>query len=453
MRRNLWVVCLLLCLPLPIRAAGLPPQIVAEVGDKKITKEDLAKELAQFAGRDILKNLIDEKIILQEIARRRIHIPDDAVEGRMKALDFRVRKRTDGNLTLPGLLQKRGSSLEAQKNGVKLLLAIEQMAKADFGMHGQQPISNLKVQKWLQALRNRAKIIGEQSGKLPKGAYASVNGEIISRDDFYGILFANSSPADVDIAIEQIISRMIVDQELKKRNMTVNLSDIDSELARREAVLHRNPAHRHMKLDDVLRLNGTSTYQLRADPNFRVRVAAEKMIRTEITDDEARHFCEQHKALYGNGQVRASRIFIAIFDPKTRQPRGENPQRYARRKIDELAEQIRNGADFAEIARKYSDDPKDIKKKGGDLGFFPRYGQVKDPMAKAAFLLRPGEVSGVLPGSFGYYLMKTTDVKEPAFVDFAKVKDRVVEDMVDDRYPKWMSDLRNRAKVKILYTP
>ncbi|MEW6357725.1 MAG: peptidylprolyl isomerase [Planctomycetota bacterium] len=453
MRRDIQIACLLLCLWLPAYAASPPPEMVAEVGDEKITKDDLAAELAQITGREVLENLIQEKIIMQEIARRRVQIPDDAVEGRMKALDFRVRKRTDGDMDLPGLMEKRGASLEAQKRGVKLLLAIEQMAKKDFGMHELEPVSNFKVGKWLRSLRDKADIVGEQSGKLPKGAYAKVNGELITKEQFNGILFANSRPGDVSIALERLISRKIIDQELKSRNMTSNPSDVDSELARREAILRRNPEHKHLSLDDVLRLKGTSTHELRADPNFRMRVAAEKMIRTEITDDEARAFCEQHKALYGDGHVRASQLFIAIFDPKTRQPRGENAQADARRKIAELHDQIRDGADFAAVVKKHSDDPEEIKKKGGDLGFFPRYGQVNDPMAKAAFLLRPGELSGILEAPFGYYLVKTTDVKDPAYVDFEKAKDRVLEDLVDDRYPQWMADLRNRARVKTFYTP
>lgn len=449
MRRELIGIGLLCSWCAMALAASPPPDVVAQVGDVKVTKDMLADDLAQIKGKEILDNLIQEKLVLQEITRRRLVIPDDAVEGRMKALDFRVKSQSGGDMGLTGLLQKRGASVESQRQGVKLLLAIETMAKMDLRMHPEEPISNLKVAKWLKSLLDNAKIVG-RSGNLPKGAYASINGEILSEEDFQRVLFLNSDANDIQYALERIISKILVDKELEKRSMTVTRADVDSELARMEKVIQRNPQNRLMKLEDVLRLKGASTIELQADPNFRTRVAAKKMIRAQIAPAEAQEFCDQHKALYGNGKVRASQILISFYDPKTNMPRGETAQADALRKVTDLHVKLRGGADFADLARQFSDDPQTAQK-GGDLGFFPRYGVVADPVAGAAFLNRKDEFSGILASPLGYYLVKTTDVQAPPTVDIEKVRDWVMDDMCEARMPEWLANLRNSGGVQIFY--
>ena len=69
----------------------------------------------------------------------------------------------------------------------------------------------------------------------------------------------------------------------------------------------------------------------------------------------------------------------------------------------QLAEQVKKGDDFAELARKNSDGPSGPK--GGLLGRFGR-GQMVPPFEKAAFALKPGEVSGVVETPFGFHVIR-----------------------------------------------
>jgi peptidyl-prolyl cis-trans isomerase SurA len=67
-----------------------------------------------------------------------------------------------------------------------------------------------------------------------------------------------------------------------------------------------------------------------------------------------------------------------------------------------LAE-VRRGADFSVVARRLSDDP-GSKERGGDLGWFRR-GQMAVPFERAAFRLRPGQISDIVTTSFGYHII------------------------------------------------
>lgn len=93
-------------------------------------------------------------------------------------------------------------------------------------------------------------------------------------------------------------------------------------------------------------------------------------------------------------------------------------------KAKSILERIKNGEDFAKLATEFSQDP-GSGPKGGDLGFFDRRRMVQ-PFDSAAFLLKPGQVSGLVRTPFGWHIIKLTDVKE--YQAFEKQKDNLKQD-------------------------
>lgn len=103
-------------------------------------------------------------------------------------------------------------------------------------------------------------------------------------------------------------------------------------------------------------------------------------------------------------QVRASHILINYNNDE-----GEIDSAAARARIDSIMAQLKEGGDFAELAKTYSEDPTG-NQQGGDLGFFERRQMVKE-FDETAFNLEVGEISGVVATNFGYHIIKVTDKK------------------------------------------
>jgi parvulin-like peptidyl-prolyl isomerase len=77
----------------------------------------------------------------------------------------------------------------------------------------------------------------------------------------------------------------------------------------------------------------------------------------------------------------------------------------ARARIQQALDELKGGADFAQVASKYSDDPNG--KSGGDLGPVAK-GQLIPAFEDAAFALQPGQRSDVVDTPYGFYVVERT---------------------------------------------
>jgi peptidyl-prolyl cis-trans isomerase D len=125
----------------------------------------------------------------------------------------------------------------------------------------------------------------------------------------------------------------------------------------------------------------------------------------QVTDEESKKFYQENASKFqGDEQRRASHILIGFGASPTPASKAE-----AKKKAEQvLAEVKKNPTKFADLAKKYSQDP-GSGEKGGDLGLFARGAMVK-PFEDAAYSMKVGDVSGLVESQFGYHIIKLTEI-------------------------------------------
>ncbi|HPO07114.1 MAG TPA: peptidyl-prolyl cis-trans isomerase [bacterium] len=125
--------------------------------------------------------------------------------------------------------------------------------------------------------------------------------------------------------------------------------------------------------------------------------------RQEVTAEDLQEWYDRNKARFTHqDEVRARHILLKT--PVDATPEVETAMST---RVQEIRKEITDGLDFAEAAKKYSEDPGSAKD-GGDLGFFDRNRMVT-PFSDAAFSLEPGQVSEPVKTQYGYHLIKVEE--------------------------------------------
>lgn len=121
----------------------------------------------------------------------------------------------------------------------------------------------------------------------------------------------------------------------------------------------------------------------------------------------------------------------------------------AKAKAEDLLKQLKGGADFAELAKKNSDDSGPDHKsasaaKGGDLGWLVR-GQTVKPFEDAAFSLKPKELSGLVKTQFGYHIIQVLDHQQPHLQTVDEVRPQLIDEARKQRAGQLLEQLSDRA--------
>jgi peptidyl-prolyl cis-trans isomerase D len=142
------------------------------------------------------------------------------------------------------------------------------------------------------------------------------------------------------------------------------------------------------------------------------------------TEEEVEAYFRNNRAEFEQEKTVAARHILLKLAPDAD---AETVEAQRQKAVDILAE-YRGGADFAELARKYSEGP--TKDKGGDLGTFGQDAMVK-PFADKAFAMEAGEVSEPVRTSFGWHLIKVEKVNAAVSPELADVKAQIEQKLTE----------------------
>ena len=151
--------------------------------------------------------------------------------------------------------------------------------------------------------------------------------------------------------------------------------------------------------------------------------------------------------------VWARHILILTMDMSNKKELPADKQEEAKKKAEELLERARNGEDFAKLARENSEDAGSAQY-GGDYVFGK--GRMDPEFEKAAFSLKPGEISGLVKTTYGYHIIKLEEKipqGQPVSLKCAKgYREFGMDKVKSDMYQKQLQEQMKDYTIKINQT-
>ncbi|MEO6213623.1 MAG: peptidyl-prolyl cis-trans isomerase [Vicinamibacterales bacterium] len=162
--------------------------------------------------------------------------------------------------------------------------------------------------------------------------------------------------------------------------------------------------------------------------------------RVQVTPQDVQRSYEDNQQQYSTPeQVRASHILLHTEGKE---------DAAVKKQAEELAAKAKGGADFAELAKKFSQDETN-NTKGGDLDFFGK-GQMVADFDAVAFSMKQGEISAPVKTQYGYHVIKLTDkraaTQRPLDEVRTQIEDQIKWQRAQDEAQRTADDLAARLK-------
>jgi peptidyl-prolyl cis-trans isomerase C len=176
-----------------------------------------------------------------------------------------------------------------------------------------------------------------------------------------------------------------------------------------------------------------------------------------VTEEEEQKYYNDNPDKYKEVKVRAIHIGFTPAPPKplpnaTKPPEpeakpadGKLTEAEAKAKIDDVAKQVKDGADFGKLAREVSDD-KESAAKDGDFGTIKQESAYPPALKNAVFALKQGEVTAPIRQPNGFYLVRAEEITIRPFKD---VQIPVLQAVKQAKYQDWFAKIRAQYSVKV----
>ncbi|UKA26119.1 peptidylprolyl isomerase [Photobacterium damselae subsp. damselae] len=287
------------------------------------------------------------------------------------------------------LIQKRAHELG-------LRVSDQQIRDAIFAMPEFKVDGKFNNEQYNQLLR--------RSGITPEQFAESLRTDLL-RQQFLGAI----EGSDFALSGEVNELRMLESQERVIRTLTLNLADFTKKAEasiteeQEKAFYEQNPQQ------------FTRPAQVKVSY---VEITGDKLKDSiEVSDADAQAYYNEHKDKFSTPEKRQVSHILITGDSAA-----------SKEKAEAILAQLKDGANFAELAKKDSDD-KFSAKDGGKLEWFEK--GVMDPAFEdAAFALaKPGDLSGVVKSSFGYHIILLDGIEPAKAKPFADVKAEIIADI------------------------
>jgi foldase protein PrsA len=295
---------------------------------------------------------------------------------------------------------------------------------------------------------------GGGSDKVPDDAVAVVDGQTVSKSDFNALIdqarksyktqkreFPKAGSQEYQTlknqAVQFLVQRVEFEQQAEDLDIEVTDKQVDARLAQIKKQYFGGDAKKYEK---QLKDQGLTDKQVRSD--IRAQIVSEqifnKVTKDAKVDDKAiADYYEKNKAQYSQPESREVRHILV----KTRA------------QADDIYQQLKDGADFSVLAKKYSQDT-GSKSTGGKLTISK--GQTVAPFDQTAFLLKNNVISRPVKTEFGFHIIQPLADAKPAKVTPLKevkesIRQQLQQTKKNEAMTKWVDDLKKDYEDQISY--
>jgi len=318
--------------------------------------------------------------------------------------------------------EKEENQINEVASDEKVPVGSENVGKPSKILYGWIGLSVLLLVALLFVLWN-----GKVDGQMNE-TVGEVNGVSITKAELYDEMIQQLGDTPSQI-LDTMITTKLISMEAEKENVKVSDADIDKELADikksypSEEQFEADLEQSYMTLDDLKR---QIMIQLQLRKIFEPKIS--------VKDEDLKAYFEENKESFGTPeQVQASHILLN-----------------EKKEAESVLQQLKDGADFAELAKQFSQDP-GSKDNGGELPLFGR-GEMYEEFENAAFELGKGEMSGIVESPGGFHIIKVTDkiaAQTPAFEEKQEeVKKAYFDEQLQAQLPDWLEKIRKEAEIK-----
>ena len=253
-----------------------------------------------------------------------------------------------------------------------------------------------------------------------------VNDEVITKNEvakrvesvMQRMRAANAQIPDQADLQRQVIESMIVERAQIQLAKEMGVRIDDAMLDRAIGGIAEQQKMNVQQLRDALEKEGTTFAA------FREEIRSEMMLqrlrqhevdnKIQVSDAEVDTFIAARKA------AAAERVEMNLAQIRVRIPDNASPEQIAARRAraEEIARQLRTGADFAKIAATYSDAGDALK--GGEIGWLDSQ-RLPEAFAKALAPLKPGQVTPIIKSATAFHILKLVDKRTPTEASDAAV--------------------------------
>jgi peptidyl-prolyl cis-trans isomerase SurA len=210
---------------------------------------------------------------------------------------------------------------------------------------------------------------------------------------------------------EEVLDQLVLERLQIQRAQTLGIEVDEATLTEALTNIAGRNGMSLAQLRDALEANGVSFEDFREDTQRQIltsRLQQEEVVKeVRVSDQEVERFAATERdTLIVRNEVQLGHILIAL-------PEDASPEQVeqARAKAQGLVRRLRQGEDFAAIARANSDGGR--AQDGGDLGWFP-IGEVPSLAAQPAQTLGRGELTDPIRSPSGFHIIRITDIKGDA---------------------------------------